>query len=72
MAPALTKLYNYSRTDSYFPASLKSPSVIYTGEHSHPSNYRRITLLTLVGKADEALINAKGVKYFTSHVLLTD
>jgi hypothetical protein len=76
LSAVLAKLYNACLTDSVFPSLWKLASVVPifkgTGERSDPSNYRPISLLPIMSKVFECLINQQLLKHLEDQMLLTD
>ena len=72
----LSKLHNLCLTHSVFPSNWKLASVIPvfkgSGAKSDPSNYRPISILPIMSKVFESLINQQLVDYLEEHELLTD
>ena len=76
LSSILSKLYNKCITESCFPSCWKSASVVpifkNSGDRSDPSNYRPISLLPIISKIFEALINDALVSHFESNQLFSD
>uniref|UniRef100_T2M7Y8 Man(5)GlcNAc(2)-PP-dolichol translocation protein RFT1 n=1 Tax=Hydra vulgaris TaxID=6087 RepID=T2M7Y8_HYDVU len=68
LSSILSKLFNKFFTESCFPACWKMASVVpifkNSGENSDPSNYRPISLLSVISKVFEFLVH----KFLTSHL----
>ena len=67
LSPVLAKLFNKCLAESCFPSCWKYPSVVpaykNNGERSDPGNYRPISLLPIVSKVFESLINDRLIKH---------
>ena len=75
LATPLSKLLNLSLKNDYFPDSWKEArvqSAFKKGDHSSPSNYRPISLLPIVSKVFETLVNKSIMHYLESNQLLCD
>jgi hypothetical protein len=66
LAPILTRLFRISCDTGIFPESWKAARVQYIpkkGSKSLPSNYRPISILSVLCKVMEKLINSQILKY---------
>ena len=76
LAPVFTKVFNRCLLQGEFPKCWKSASVVPVpkkcNDSSHPSNYRPISLLPVIGKVFEAVINFHLVQHLEQGGLLTD
>ena len=76
LSPVLSKLYNLCLSKSVFPSSWKMASVVPvfkgSGEKSDPANYRPISLLPIISKVFESVINQHLLGFLEDHSLLTD
>lgn len=76
LSSVLSRLYNKCLSEGCFPSSWKFASVIPVfkncGEQSNPKNYRPISLLPIISKIFEALINDKIVYHLESNNLFSD
>ena len=72
----LSKLFNLCLRESCFPVCWKISSVVpifkNCGDRSNPGNYRPISLLSVVSKVFEKLINLRLVAYLEKSKLFTD
>ena len=72
----LARLFNFCLRDSCFPNCWKESSVVpvfkNVGDRSDPKNYRPISLLPVVSKVFERLINNKVVKHLERTELFSD
>ena len=75
-SPVLSTLYVKCVVESCYPSCWKFPSVIpvfkNSGERSDPHNYRPISLLPIISKVFESLINRSLVNHLDSHNLFSD
>jgi len=76
LSPILSKLFKKCMSESCFPGTWKQPSVIPVfkncGERSDPRNYRPISLLPIISKIFETLINTSIVNHLNSQNLFSD
>ena len=76
LSPVLSKLYAKCVSESCFPSCWKFPSVIpvfkNSGERSDPRNYRPTSLLPIISKVFESLINRSLVNHLDSNNLFSD
>ena len=76
ISPILAKLFNRCLKEKTFPSSWKMSSVCpvfkNSGERSDPSKYRPISLLCIVSKLFESVLNRHIMKYLKAHSLLSD
>jgi len=76
LSPVLTKLYRKCYLESCFPSAWKLPMVIPVfkncGDRSDPRNYRPISLLPVISKIFETVINLSLVKHIESLGLFSD
>ena len=76
ISPILTKLFNRCLKEKSFPSSWKTSSVCPvfkgSGERSDPSKYRPISLLCIISKLFESVLNRHIMKYLNAHSLLSD
>ena len=73
LSPILTKLFKKCLAEFCFPSCWKLPSVIpvfkNTEESSNPGNYRPISILPIISKVFEILINSALTKHLESNNL---
>ena len=76
LAPVLTKLFRRCMSSGNFPSCWKVASVVpvpkKSCDTSQPSNYRPISLLPIIGKIFESVVNAHLVKHLEQQDLLSD
>ena len=76
LAPVLTKLFKKCIKESCFPSCWKLPSVVpvfkNNGERSNAGDYRPISLLPVVSKVFEILINSSIIKHLDSNDIRSD
>ena len=75
LAPCLVKLFRLCLSTSTFPSCWKFAHiqpVPKKGDHSNPSNYRPIALISCLSKAFESILNKKILKHLSDHNLLSD
>lgn len=76
MSSILSRLYNKCLSEACFPSSWKFASVIpvfkNTGDQSNPRNYRPISLLPVISKIFEAVLNDALVHHMESNNLFSD
>ena len=76
LSPILSKLFNKCLSESSFPECWKCANIVPAfkncGDRSDPSKYRPISLLPIVSKIFETLINKKLTDHLESLGLLTD
>lgn len=76
LSPILSKLFRKCVAESCFPSSWKVASVVpvfkNSGERSDPKNYRPISLLSVISKIFESLINSSLTQHLDSNKLLSD
>ncbi len=75
LTPCLVKLFHLCLSKSIFPSCWKYAyvqSVPKKSDHSNPSNYRPITLLSCLSKAFETILNWKIHKHLSASSLLSD
>ena len=74
LTPTLTRLYNHAIDNNTYPHCLKNTKVIELfkkGDPTLPSNYRPISLLPILGKVFDSLINKQIMTYLTKHNLIS-
>ncbi len=67
-------MFNLVLRNGYFPKPWKAGIIINlfkSGQYSNPSNYRGITLTSILGKLFNSIINSRLVDYLNSNDLLT-
>ena len=76
LSPKLAKLFKKCISESCFPSSWRIASVVpvfkNSGERSDPKNYRPISLLSVISKVFESLINSSLTRHLESLNLLSD
>jgi len=75
LATPLAKLFNLSLKQGYFPEKWKEARVqpaFKKGDHSCVTNYRPISLLPIVAKVLESLVNRHLMQYLERNQLLSD
>ncbi len=75
LTPCLVKLFRLCLSTSTFPSCWKYAyvqPVPKKGDHSNPSNYRPIALISCLPKALETILNWKFLKHLSSFSLLSD
>ena len=75
LTPCLAKLFRLCLSTSTFPSCWKLAyiqPVPKKGDHSIPSNYRPIALISCLSKVFECLLNKKITKHLSAHNLLSD
>ena len=73
IAAPLAQLFNYTFLLGIFPASLKIAKIVpiyKSGDISHVSNYRPISILSSISKILEKLIHVKLINFFNKHSVL--
>ena len=74
IAPHLVRLYNQAIQEHYYPDALKITKVIeiYKAKETNmPSNYRPISLLPIIAKVLDSLLNSQIMKYLLDHKLIS-
>ena len=74
LAPLLTTLYNQSLDDHAYPDSLKVTKVIEiykAKDKTLPANYRPISLLPIIAKLFDTLLNDQLMKHLLEHQILS-
>ena len=76
LSPVLAKLYRKCLSEGEFPSSWKTASVVPTAkkgcDSSQPSSYRPISLLPIISKVFECVVNAHLLNYLETNQLLSD
>jgi len=75
ISPSLTSLFNLSLKSGVFPSDWKSSNVtpiLKSGNPALVSNYRPISLLSLVSKVLERIVHNRVSKYLSANSLLSD
>ena len=76
LSPILSRLFRKCISESCFPSCWKAPNVIPTfknsGNRSDPRNYRPISLLPVISKVFETLINSALIRHIESSGLFCD
>ena len=76
ISSVLSRLFNFCLTESIFPSSWKLAHVVPVfkdaGDKCRPSNYRPISLISVVGKVFECLLNQSLLEYLEFNNLLSD
>ena len=74
MAPHLTRLYNKAIAENQYPDSIKITKVIEIykkDKRTLPKNYRPISLLPIIAKVLDTIINRQLMKHLLLHKLLS-
>lgn len=74
IAPTLTDIFNQAILEQYYPDALKVTKVIEvykSGNTNIPSNFRPISLLPIIAKIFDNLINQQIMNYLLSHNLIS-
>jgi hypothetical protein len=74
LAPILTSLYNESIEQHHYPDALKITKLIIlfkSKEHNLPENYRPISLLPIIGKILDKIINDQIMTHCIKHNILS-
>ena len=74
-ARCLVKFFRLCLSTSIYPSCSKfthCQSVPKNGDHSNPSTYRAIALMSCLSKAIESVLNKKIIRHLSAHNLLSD
>ena len=75
LSPILTRLYQYSLDNGQVPTDWKNAHIVPVfkkGEKHLPSNYRPVSLTSIVCKVLEHIVHSSVMNHFDRHKILTD
>ena len=75
LAPVLTRLYQFSHDQGTVPQDWRDAHIVPVfkkGERPQPSNYRPVSLTSVVSKIMEHIIHSSTMRFYDNHKILHD